>query len=540
MLEAFDVVPEGLALFDAEDRLVRWNKRYEEIYPATCFEAGARFEDLIRDGIARGQYPSAVGREAEYLAERLRLHDEPRSSLEQELPGGRWVRVEERRTADGGHVGVRIDITELKQREASFRLLFDHNPIPMWVFGSEHLRFLAVNDAAIEHYGYTREQFLAMSLLDIRPPEDRDEFCRAVVSGTRGPWRVWQHIKADGTKIDVTVFSSRLTYEGEPAMLGAVVDVTERNRAEAKVRTTQEFLDTIVENIPVSILVKNAGDFRYALANRAYEELLGISREAILGKTPAEVFSEQVAKAIARNDQEALANPGAPRSDEVVFQTPRGTRHVKRRRVVVHENDAPKYIVGVLEDVTDRKEAEARIAHLQEHDLLTDLPFGGVFRQQLEAEIEQARNKGSTLAILRLDLDHFKDTNDAFGEASGDAVLREVADRLRRRGGGRLSGAQWGRRIHPDQRGPAADERGSTGPADPARDQPQDQSRRKSDPDRRERRHRGISSRRRRCDHVDGECRRRLASRQGRRPRHGAIFRSRYRCGAARAPHAPP
>jgi diguanylate cyclase (GGDEF)-like protein/PAS domain S-box-containing protein len=431
LLEAFDVVPEGLALFDAEDRLVRWNKRYEEIYPATCFEAGARFEDLIRDGIARGQYPSAVGREAEYLAERLRLHDEPRSSLEQELPGGRWVRVEERRTADGGHVGVRIDITELKKREASFRLLFDHNPIPMWVFGSEHLRFLAVNDAAIKHYGYSREQFLAMSPLDIRPPEDRDEFCRALASGTRGPWRVWQHIKADGMRIDVMVFSSRLTYEGEPAMLGAVVDVTERNRAEAKVRTTQEFLDTIVENIPVSILVKNAGDFRYALANRAYEELLGISREAVLGKTPAEVFSEQVAKAIARNDQEALANPGAPRSDEVVFQTPRGTRHVKRRRVVVHENGAPKYIVGVLEDVTDRKEAEARIAHLQEHDLLTDLPFGGVFRQQLEADIEQARNKGSTLAILRLDLDHFKDTNDAFGEACGDAVLREVADRLR-------------------------------------------------------------------------------------------------------------
>ena len=431
LLEAFDVVPEGLALFDAEDRLVRWNKRYEEIYPATCFEAGARFEDLIRDGIARGQYPSAVGREAEYLAERLRLHDEPRSSLEQELPGGRWVRVEERRTADGGHVGVRIDITELKKREASFRLLFDHNPIPMWVFGSEHLRFLAANDAAIKHYGYSREQFLAMSPLDIRPPEDRDEFCRALASGTRGPWRVWQHIKADGMRIDVMVFSSRLTYEGEPAMLGAVVDVTERNRAEAKVRTTQEFLDTIVENIPVSILVKNAGDFRYALANRAYEELLGISREAVLGKTPAEVFSEQVAKAIARNDQEALANPGAPRSDEVVFQTPRGTRHVKRRRVVVHENGAPKYIVGVLEDVTDRKEAEARIAHLQEHDLLTDLPFGGVFRQQLEADIEQARNKGSTLAILRLDLDHFKDTNDAFGEACGDAVLREVADRLR-------------------------------------------------------------------------------------------------------------
>jgi PAS domain S-box-containing protein len=278
LLDAFEVVPEGLALFDSDDRLVRWNKRYEEIYPATRFKAGVRFEDLIRNGIARGQYPAAVGCEAEYLAERLRLHNEPHSSLEQELPGGRWVRVEERRTADGGHVGVRIDITELKQREASFRLLFESSPVPMWVFGSEHLRFLAVNDATIKHYGYSREQFLAMSLLDIRQPEDRDEFRKAIASGTQGPWRVWQHIKADGTLIDVTVFSSRLTYAGEPALLGAIVDVTERNRAEARVRAAQGFLDTIVESIPVSILVKNGDDFRYVLVNRAYEELLGVSR----------------------------------------------------------------------------------------------------------------------------------------------------------------------------------------------------------------------------------------------------------------------
>ena len=301
-------------------------------------------------------------------------------------------------------------------------------------------------------------------------------------------------IKADGMRIDVMVFSSRLTYEGDPAMLGAVVDVTERNRAEAKVRTAQEFLDTIVENIPVSILVKNAGDFRYALANRAYEELLGISREAVLGKTPAEVFSEQVAKAIARNDQEALANPGAPRSDEVVFQTPRGTRRVKRRRVLVPRT--AQIHRGRARGRNRPQGSGSPHSHLQEHDLFTDLPFGGVFRQQLEADIEQARNKGSTLAILRLDLDHFKDADDAFGEACGDAVLREVADRLRSAAAGTYL-ARGGGDEFTLISGTAADERGSTGPADSARDQPQDQSRRRADPHRREHRHRGVSSRRR-------------------------------------------
>jgi diguanylate cyclase (GGDEF)-like protein/PAS domain S-box-containing protein len=179
-------------------------------------------------------------------------------------------------------------------------------------------------------------------------------------------------------------------------------------------------------------VAKNADDFRYVLMNRAYEELLSVSREAMIGRTPSEFFPERIGKAIALYDQEALANPGACRFDEVVFDTPRGPRHVKRRRVVVRENNVAKYIVGVLEDITARKEAEARIAHLQAHDPLTDLPFGGVFREHLEARVENARVTRTPLAVLRLNLDRFNDINDVFGEASGDAVLRAVADRLRK------------------------------------------------------------------------------------------------------------
>jgi PAS domain-containing protein len=123
LLDAFDVVPEGLALFDPDDRLVMWNRRYRELYSATSnIAAGVRFEDILRDGIAHGQYPAATGREQEFLEERLARHDQAKSSLEQRLAGDRWVRVEERQTADGGRIGVRIDITDLKRREQSFRL----------------------------------------------------------------------------------------------------------------------------------------------------------------------------------------------------------------------------------------------------------------------------------------------------------------------------------------------------------------------------------------------------------------------------------
>ena len=123
LLEAFRIVPEGLALFDAQDRLVLWNTRYAELYGENADEvvAGRRFEDLVRAGLARRQYPDAKGCEEAWLAERLARHRQPQHTHEQRLPYGRWLRIHERRTADGGSIGVRIDITELKRREQALQ-----------------------------------------------------------------------------------------------------------------------------------------------------------------------------------------------------------------------------------------------------------------------------------------------------------------------------------------------------------------------------------------------------------------------------------
>src|SRR6202035_4590623 len=108
--------PAGLALFDDHDRYVLWNRRYAEIYAHSreFLAPGLPFEQIVRAGLARGQYPEAKGREEEWLRERLALYALPHSTHEQELAGDRWLRVEERRTADGGRIGVRIDITDLK------------------------------------------------------------------------------------------------------------------------------------------------------------------------------------------------------------------------------------------------------------------------------------------------------------------------------------------------------------------------------------------------------------------------------------------
>jgi PAS domain-containing protein len=104
--------------------------------------------DTLRIGVERGDYPEAKGREEEWIAERMAKLFHPGERHEQLIADGRCIQIEERMTADGGIVGLRIDITELKQRESSFRLLFDANPLPMIVCALDDEHIIDVNDAA--------------------------------------------------------------------------------------------------------------------------------------------------------------------------------------------------------------------------------------------------------------------------------------------------------------------------------------------------------------------------------------------------------
>jgi diguanylate cyclase (GGDEF)-like protein/PAS domain S-box-containing protein len=238
LVEAFDIVPEGLVILDAKGRYVRWNRKFADLYNAALdkIAVGASFADSIRAGVERGHYLDAIGREEAWLKDRLERHDSFQSSCEQHISGDRWVRVEERRTADGGSIGIRIDITDLKRREESSRLLFEENPIPMWVVDRDTHRFLAVNNAAIAHYGYTREEFLKLTSLDMRPAEDREEFRKFLHQVNSSHGGTWRHVKADGSLILVTVYSRSLMHDGHPARLSVVIDVTERARADERVR----------------------------------------------------------------------------------------------------------------------------------------------------------------------------------------------------------------------------------------------------------------------------------------------------------------
>src|SRR5579864_6684980 len=238
LVEALDVVSEGLVIYDKDDRLVLWNRQYADVYPISkdVMTSGATFEEILRTGLARGQYPEALGREEQWLRERLQRHLQAQSMHEQHLPGDRWVRVEERRTAEGGVIGVRIDITELKRREASFRLLFEENPLPMWVAETATGRFLAVNMAMCSHYGYSGEQLLAMSEGDLHVTREQAGLApESAPAGDEGG-KMGRHRTADGRVIELVVESRKLRYNGCDAHVAAAFDMTERNQVEQRSR----------------------------------------------------------------------------------------------------------------------------------------------------------------------------------------------------------------------------------------------------------------------------------------------------------------
>jgi len=233
--EAIDILPQGIVFLDADGRYILWNRKYAEIYAksADLFAQGARLRDTLKIGVARGDYPEAAGREDEWINERLEKMYHPGPAHEQVLGDGRCILIEERQTSDGGVIGLRVDITELKQREASFRLLFDGNPVPMIVCAQDDERILSVNDAAVAHYGYARNDFEKLKISDVQAFDQAAPWSGDQSTEERAA-RTWKHVKADGSLIDVAIYSRHLTFEGHPAILLALMDITERKRAEAR------------------------------------------------------------------------------------------------------------------------------------------------------------------------------------------------------------------------------------------------------------------------------------------------------------------
>jgi diguanylate cyclase (GGDEF)-like protein/PAS domain S-box-containing protein len=207
----------------------------------------------------------------------------------------------------------------------------------------------------------------------------------------------------------------------------------ERERTASELSRTRTFLNTVIENMPSVITVKDARTNRYVLMNKKADDIFGIKAEQIIGRVPHEVFPKQFADFVEVRDNAVLRSQGNVDVAEHSIETAAGGRRtlLSKGVVVQGEDGTPHYLLSVTEDITERKQAEHQIAHMAHHDSLTDLPNRVAFAERLNATIHQSVQAERPFAVLCMDLDRFKDVNDVFGHAVGDQLLREVATRLR-------------------------------------------------------------------------------------------------------------
>ncbi|NTU60282.1 MAG: PAS domain S-box protein, partial [Deltaproteobacteria bacterium] len=192
-----------------------------------------------------------------------------------------------------GYRGVDRDVTERKwaeaqllASEAQFRLLFEANPNPMMVFDEETLRYLAVNDAALRQYGYGRAEFLALTVLDVRPPEELEATLASIRlhQGARGAREgVLQHVRKGGWRFSAEVFVSSIEFDGRPGRLVMALDVTERQRFEQELRAAREAAD-LANRAKSDFLAQMSHEIRTPLNG-----MLGMTELALLEGVPDKV-----------------------------------------------------------------------------------------------------------------------------------------------------------------------------------------------------------------------------------------------------------
>ena len=287
---------------------------------------------------------------------------------------------------------------------ASFSdVLFDLNPTPMWVYDVETLRFLKVNDASIAAYGYSREQFLAMTILEIRPPEDRDDVAAwAAARDTSQAFRStgsWKHRRSDGLLIDVDVAnSSRISYEGRAAVLAMSFDVTEQNDRINQLEAHRAALQQAQE-------AGNLGGFMMDVEQGTFQ-LAGLL-VGVYGRK--EMPLSEAAAEIARvwHPSDASEGERLMRSFER-FESYDGEfrmaldgemRWFHGRTSVVRDPDGkPTGIVGFAVDVTDRKAEADRLYALAFTDAATGLPN----RASLFEHVERSGFTFAALVLMRV------------------------------------------------------------------------------------------------------------------------------------------
>ncbi|MEO7934157.1 MAG: PAS domain S-box protein [Chthoniobacterales bacterium] len=251
----------------------------------------------------------------------------------------------------------------LRESEERHRVLFDRSPLPMWVYDPKTLNYLAVNEMAVREYGYTREEYLAMSLRDLRLPEDVAELLQSFSSMKNDsdylPQATRRHRKKDGTIIIVEIADQAITFNGVTARVVQAADITEARRAADQIREQAALLDHAQDAIVVQNL---EGDITYW--NKSAERVFGWTAEEALGRKAPELLYENPVIYHEAFDATLLDGDWV---GEVRKLTKTGGQVLVAARWTLLRNDSgePQAVLVINTDVTEKKQMEVQFFRAQ-------------------------------------------------------------------------------------------------------------------------------------------------------------------------------
>ncbi len=320
----------------------------------------------------------------------------------------------------------------LAQSEATYHGIINNIDETVCIFDEQH-RFLDMNLAAQQTYGYSREECLGRTPDFLFAADMNDAAClhenfRQAAAGHPQRFNFW-FVSKTGQRSIREVSLSRGEYFGQPAFIAVTRDITERTKTEEKLRQAA----AVMENTHEGVMITDAAPSLLAV-NAAFTRITGYSADEVTGRNPRllssgrqdQTFYESMWKDLLKHGywQGELWN--RRKSGEIYPQ-------LLTISTIYNDKQQPERYIGVFADITQLKENQAKLEFMAHHDPLTQLPNRTLAESRLAQELEHAHRHHHQLSVLFIDLDRFKQVNDSFGHLLGDELLCAVAQRLSER-----------------------------------------------------------------------------------------------------------
>lgn len=455
LADVLESLPAGVVIYDRDDRFVLANRKLQDSLPGLqpVWQTGLTFRDAVLHGRKHGYFRSSGDPAIDILYDTepdawikayMARHQLRHSMYERRNPDGRWFQVIDTRTDDGTFIGVRVDITEMKEREKAlrrsmretelYRHVLDELPVPAYV-KSEDLAFEFVNKAWSELTGISKEEASGLTDRDFFAGEG-DGFAERdlEVISTGITNEVEETLtRRDGTQRQLIAKKSRLVAsDGAVHLIGSSTDITEVKAREARLQESQrenEIFRSLIDNVPVAIYAKR-DDLKLFYVNKYWTQLTGVPYEEAIGRTDFEISGEDGLAFM--DDDRAILRTGESREIEETLTAPDGgLRYQTARKGCMVASDGTVYLLGSTIDVTEQKEREKELREAQRRAVLADRAKSE-FLANMSHEIRTPMNGvlGMAELLVRSDLDPKQKTFTEIIVKSGNALLTIINDIL--------------------------------------------------------------------------------------------------------------